>query len=303
MFNRKADMMVLMEKVIIYTALILVGLCLGSFAGASVWRLRARQLKLDKAEGEKIDEGEYKRLRKLTQSKVSNDRSRCLYCSYTLEWYDLIPLVSWLSLKGRCRSCHHPIGRFEPLIELSVALFFVVSYLYWPYQLVSALDITHLVIWLVSGVGLAILFAYDEKWFLLPDKVNFTVIGFGILNVIVVLLQTNSVVASLYSLAGSIVILSGVYFFLYLISKGRWIGFGDIKLGLGLALLLADWRLAFIALFAANLIGTLIVIPGMISGKLSRQSHVPFGPLLIVGYVIAGLIGLPIITTYFYSLL
>ena len=57
------------------------------------------------------------------------------------------------------------------------------------------------------------------------------------------------------STLGAVLILSGVYLVLYFISKGRWIGFGDIKLGLGLALLLADWQLAFVAIFAANLIG------------------------------------------------
>jgi len=82
-----------------------------------------------------------------------------------------------------------------------------------------------------------------------------------------------------------------------------WIGFGDIKLGLGLALLLADWRLAFIALFAANLIGCLIVLPAMAMKKLKRNSHVPFGPLLIAGFVIAGLAGNYLMSLYFYNLL
>jgi len=97
---------------------------------------------------------------------------------------------------------------------------------------------------------------------------------------------------------GAAVILSGLYLVLYLISRGKWIGFGDVKLGLGLALLLADWRLAFVALFAANLIGCLIVIPAMISGRLKRDSHVPFGPLLILGFVIAQFAGIYLIETY-----
>jgi leader peptidase (prepilin peptidase)/N-methyltransferase len=296
-------MMVLMETAIIYIALVLVGLCLGSFAGASVWRLRARQLKADKKAGERVNLAEYKKLLPLTKETLTHDRSRCLHCSYELKWYDLVPLVSWIALKGRCRQCRKPIGYFEPIIELSVAVFFVLSYLLWPYALVTPIDISRLIIWLISGVGLAILFAYDLKWFLLPDRVVFILIGLGIINSVVVVLQNGHVWANIFSILGAIVILSGIYYGLYLLSKGRWIGFGDIKLGLALALLLGDWELAFIALFAANLIGCLIVIPAMALGKLKRQSHVPFGPLLIGGFVVAQLVGSLILSFYFNTLL
>lgn len=292
-----------MEVTVIYIALVLVGVCLGSFAGASVWRLRARQLAQDKVDGEQYDKQEYKQLNKLTKSSIMKDRSQCLHCSYTLKWYDLIPLVSWISLRGKCRNCHHSIGYLEPLIELGVALLFVGSYAFWPYPLSDFLDISRFILWLVAGVGLAILFAYDAKWFLLPDKITVVIIILGALSAIISVVQSSDTLSALSSAAGSVVILSGIYFALYKISKGRWIGFGDIKLGLGLALLLADFRLAFIALFAANLVGSLIVIPPMIAGKLKRTAHVPFGPLLITGTVIAQLSGLYLLELYMSSLL
>lgn len=287
-----------MENAIIYLALILTGLCLGSFAGAMVWRLRARQLATDKADHEEYDKDEYKRLKKLTTGKTINDRSRCLHCSYELRWYDLIPLVSWVSLKGKCRQCHTPIGYLEPLIELGTMLFFVLSYMFWPYPLDTTLETVRFIIWLIAGVGLAMLFTYDIKWFLLPDKVNLTVIGLGIVSATVVVLQSPDWLGTILTITVGAVILSGLYLVLYVISRGRWIGFGDIKLGLGLALLLADWRLAFVALFAANLIGCLIVIPAMVSGKLQRDSHVPFGPLLILGFVVAQLAGAYLVETF-----
>ncbi len=292
-----------MEVVVIYIALVLSGLCLGSFAGASLWRQRARHLAEDKARGDDYDKREYKQLKKLTVAPLMRDRSQCLHCSYTLRWYDLIPLVSWLSLKGRCRNCRAPIGYLEPLIELGVALYFVLSFAFWPYQLESGLDIARLAIWLIAGVGLAILFAYDQKWSLLPDRVNFTVIGLGLISAVIVTLQADDMLSALASIGGSIIILSGVYWLLYVVSQGKWIGFGDIKLGLGLALLLADFRLAFIAIFAANLIGCLVVIPAMITGKLKRNAHVPFGPLLIVGAFIAQLTGLYLVDMYLGGLL
>lgn len=290
------------DLIVIYLALILVGLCLGSFAGASVWRLRARQLVQDKAEGEHVNHAELERLKKLTKSSLTNDRSQCLHCSYTLQWYDLIPLFSWISLGGRCRKCRKPIGWMEPLIEIGVAAFFVLSYMYWPYPLENGFEIARLIIWLLFGVGLAILFVYDIKWYLLPDKVNFAVIGAGAVSALLVFLNSNDKPGTLLNIIASVFILSGIYLALYIYSKGKWIGFGDIKLGLGLGLLLADWELAFVALFAANLIGCILVLPAMITGKLKRNSHVPFGPLLIIGSVIAGLAGVYLLSSYYFYL-
>jgi leader peptidase (prepilin peptidase)/N-methyltransferase len=290
-----------MDKLVIYLALVLIGLCFGSFAGAMVWRLRARQLVEDKAAGEPVNAKELARLEKLTKKDALHDHSQCLYCSYTLRWYDLIPLFSWLSLGGKCRNCRHKIGRMEPLIELGVAVFFVISYTFWPYGLTTTLEIARLMIWLAAGVSLAILFVYDLKWFLLPDRINFTLIGLGAVTSAIAVIEAKDHIATILSIVTAAIILSGLYFVLYVISKGRWIGFGDIKLGLGLALLLADWRLAFIALFAANLIGCLIVIPGMIRGNLKRDSHISFGPLLILGTVVAQFVGLYLIGTYFYG--
>jgi leader peptidase (prepilin peptidase)/N-methyltransferase len=288
---------------VIYIALVLFGLVLGSFAGASVWRLRARQLAADKKAGEPIDHAEYSQLKKLAHQKLSSDRSRCLHCGYELRWYDLIPLASWLLLRGRCRSCHKPIGIMEPLIELGTALFFVLSFMLWPVALTSALPIAGFIIWLIAGVGLAIMFAYDTKWFLLPDRVNFAVIVLGLISAILMIIASPNVLDAFLNVVGSVIVLSGIYFVLYMVSKGRWIGFGDIKLGLGLGLLLGDWRLAFIALFLANLIGTLIIIPLMATGKLKRNAHVPFGPLLIAGAIIAKLVGMGIAEFYTLSLM
>ncbi|CAN5405785.1 A24 family peptidase [soil metagenome] len=292
-----------MEITVIYIALVLIGLVFGSFAGATVWRLRARQLVQDKAHGDDSEKAEYTRLQKLTTTPLAKDRSQCLHCSYKLRWYDMIPLISWISLRGKCRHCHHSIGILEPIIELGVALFFVLSYMFWPYPLADAIDIGRLIIWLLAGTGLSILFAYDAKWFLLPDKISIAVIGLGLVSSMTAVIQSGDFVGSIASVAGAIIILSGIYFMLYVVSKGRWIGFGDIKLGLGLALLLADFRLAFIALFAANLVGTLLVIPAMISGKLKRNSHVPFGPLLIIGTIIAQFFGLYLLDLYVVNLL
>jgi len=283
---------------IIYFALIIVGLCMGSFAAASVWRLRARQLVEDKDSGEEYDMKEYEKLKKLTKKSVVNDRSQCLHCSYELQWYDLIPIFSWVFLKGKCRKCRRPIGFFEPLMELGVAAFFAFSYIFWPYQLTSWTAIASLIIWMISGVMLAVLFAYDKKWYVLPDQLNFALVGVGLLSSILVVISANDKIAALINIGLSIFVLSGIYFVLHAVSKGKWIGFGDVKLGLGLALLLADWQLSVLALFLANLIGCILVIPGLATHKLKKDSRIPFGPLLIIGTVVSLLAGKYIINLY-----
>lgn len=291
-------MIMLMDELIVYVALVLLGVCLGSFGGATVWRLRAKQLAYDKAHKEPYDKKEFARLKKLTQKKSLSDRSQCLHCGYQLKWYDLIPVISWLSLRGKCRNCHKPIGWFELLMEVGVALFFVLSYVFWPGGVQSGPEIAHFSLWLAAGVVMAMLFAYDVKWFLLPNSLNaiLAVIGLGIVAVSAV--ETQDVGGTIISALGALAVLSGLYGVLYLVSKGRWVGLGDVKLGVGLAFILVDWQLALIALFLANFIGCLIVIPLLASKKLKRDSHVPFGPMLIAGTVFAWFIGWGILEFY-----
>jgi prepilin signal peptidase PulO-like enzyme (type II secretory pathway) len=93
-------------------------------------------------------------------------------------------------------------------------------------------------------------------------------------------------------------ILAGLYFILWFMSKGLWVGFGDVKLGIALGILLIDWKLALLTLFLANLIGTLIVLPGLLTGRLSRKAQVPFGPLLIIGFFVSLLAGTAIMDGY-----
>jgi len=291
-----------MEQFIVYLALILVGACLGSFAGATVWRLRAKQLQSDKDNKEPYDHTEYTRLKKLTGKSFLNDRSRCLHCGYELKWYDLIPLVSWLSLKGKCRSCQHPIGTFEPLIELGMIAYFVLSYAFWPGGVETGLQIAHFILWLAAGVAMAILFVYDLKWFLLPDSV---VIALGIIGLAIVgvsAAETQDIIGTIATALGGVAVLGGLYAVLFIVSKGKWVGFGDVKLGAVLALVLVDWQLAAVALFLANLIGCLIVIPPLMSKKISRTSRVPFGPMLISGVVLTWFIGWGILDWYLFTL-
>lgn len=288
--------MIMLMEWFVYVALVLFGGALGSFAGASVWRLRARQLIYDEKHGEKVSKKELTRLKPLVTG-IKQDRSRCLACGRTLKWFDMIPVLSWLALRGKCRQCKKRIGWFELLMELGLITFFIFSYVFWPIELLGWIEITQFIVWLLIGVVLTMLFAYDAKWYLLPDVLNISLVVLGAIFVALSAIQ-GDVLQVVLSSIGSVGILAGLYWLLHTISRGRWVGFGDVKLGVGLGLILIHWELALVALFAANFIGCLLVLPLLLIGKLKRQSRVPFGPLLIAGALVAFFFGGPIIDWY-----
>lgn len=269
-----------------------LGAVMGSFIGAQVWRVRARQLVEDKQAGEPVDTLELRRLKPLLRP-LKDDRSRCLSCGHDLRWYDLLPVVSWLVTRGRCRYCRAPIGWMELGLELVMVGLFVAVAWYGMTTFTAPLVITKVVIALTGLSYLAFLFVYDKRWFLLPDVANWPFVMLGVLFAGIHAV-TGQLPGGVLGLVAAVIILSGVYALLYIVSSGRWIGFGDVKLTLGLSLFLMDWRLAFLALFLANLLGTLLVLPGMIRGTVQRGARIPFGPLLIIGFLISWFFGVRI---------
>lgn len=262
-----------------------LGALLGSFAGAQVWRLRAHQLVEDSRDGEPVDKAEMKRLKGLIRP-VLQDRSECLSCHHALAWYDLVPIVSWVILGGKCRYCRHFIGWTEIAVELGLAVTFVVSYATWPFTLSSTVGIVTFSLWLVACVVMAILFIYDTKWSLLPFTINIALIGVAIAYRIAVTIAGEPL--QIWSLVGAVVLLGGLYL---LFSLFGWVGMGDGILGIGLALFLGEWQYAFLTLFIANLLGCFMLIPLYARGKLHRQARIPFGPFMIVGAIITVLFG------------
>lgn len=284
----------------------LLGLVIGSFAGAQVWRLRYQQLVEDKAVGEPYDKAELSRLAVLHKQKGHSDRSHCLRCGHTLAWYDLLPLLSWVSTKGKCRYCKQSIGGFEPFIELGVMAVFVASYLLWPYDLSEPTSVVLLGLWLGAVIPATILFAYDAKWSLLPDIANYALIvsAAAFAGVALYANETTPI-----ELAGSLLVVAGLYGGIYYFSRWRygeqatWVGFGDVKLSIALGLFALNWQTAFVLVFAANFIGTLLVLPGLLQRSIGRATQIPFGPLLLLGTLVAVLAGQSITEWYFQVLL
>lgn len=269
----------------IIAELIILGLCLGSFTGALVWRLHEQSLPAKK------------RVAKPEELSITKGRSMCPHCQHTLGVKDLIPLVSWIWLRGRCRYCKHPIGWQEPLLEVAMAALFVLSYVFWPFAF-DAEGVFLLVCWLLAVVGLVALFVYDLRWMLLPNKIVFPLIGLGAVQTVVVAVWFDGGLASILSAAAGLAVAGGIFYVLFQVSKGKWIGGGDVKLGYAIGLLLGSPALAFLMLFAASLLGVIVSLPGLFAKKLAVTSRIPFGPFLIVATVIAILFGASIIDWY-----
>lgn len=263
--------------------LALIGLCLGSFVNALVWRLH------EQAGGKKNKKS----------LSIINGRSMCPHCRHELTANDLIPVFSWLSLGGKCRYCRKSIGWQYPVVELSVSALFVVSYLFWPGDTVTfeLADWLNFGAWLVFITGFMALLVYDLKWMLLPNKVVYP------LMVLAGLLAAYNVisgdgVADVYRLLGSLAIAGGLFLLLFQVSDGKWIGGGDVKLGLLSGLLLADPYKAFLMLLLASTLGTFVVAPGLATKHLKATSRIPFGPFLIIATIIVYLFGASIIDWY-----
>lgn len=288
--------------------LILLGLALGSFVNALVYRLHHQE----EAEGGGFRAGVKKLFAKLSgdddRYSILKGRSMCPHCKRTLRAKDLVPVVSWLMLRGRCRDCKKPISLQYPLVELALATAFVLSYLVWPLPLDTWYQWVNFGAWLASLVGLAALFVYDFRWSKLPYKIIYPLIALAVANAAVQFIayqpQGNLLETVLFYVLGLLPV-AGLYYIIYTFakyfSKKEMVGDGDIMLGIFIGLALG-WPGALLVLFLANLLGTLVVIPPMLMGKLTRQSRIPFGPFLIVAFVIAGLWGGDIIGWYLSSL-
>jgi prepilin signal peptidase PulO-like enzyme (type II secretory pathway) len=105
----------------IIAVLVVLGLCFGSFANALVWRVHEQAGQAAKKKPDK---------KYLKQLSVAKGRSMCPNCKHELVAKDLIPVLSWLALGGKCRYCAKPISIQYPLVEVALASLFVVSYLY-----------------------------------------------------------------------------------------------------------------------------------------------------------------------------
>lgn len=275
----------------IIAILAVLGLVFGSFTNALVWRIH-KQATVARKKSKKISTSN---LKPNTYSIV-NGRSMCPQCKHELAAKDLVPVLSWLGLKGKCRYCKKPIHWQYPAIELITAALFVGSYLAWPYNL-NRLGWVLLGFWLVYLVFFVALAVYDLKWMLLPDKLVYPLTLLAVLQVLVaaVWLQDFDFAANAV-LSG--VGMFGLFWLLFQVSQGKWIGGGDVKIAVALGLIVGTPVRMFLLIFIASLLGTLASLPLAVSGKAALNQQIPFGPYLLAATVIVVLFGQKLIDWY-----
>lgn len=253
-------------QILFLLLLFVLGACLGSYLCCQVRRYYIKS----KGKGKKF-----------------GSRSVCLNCNYQLKWYDNIPILSWLFLRGKCRKCGKKIGLAEIFSELGLGLAFLALGTTIDPSTASALE------WAIFGstifltLFLGFLAIYDGLYGELPT----TCLTISIICAIIIACLKEWLTLSISSFSPEIIlrplaavaILGGIYLILYLVSKGKWVGDGDWLLGTALGLALADPWLALITLFLANVLACLVMAPVI---KKHKHKKIYFGPFMVIAFII-----------------
>lgn len=247
------------------TILTITGLALGSFVNALVWRLHEQTKTQNKIS--------------LQSLSVVNGRSMCPSCTHLLAWYDLVPIFSWLSLRGNCRYCKKSISRQYPIIELCLAVLLPLSLYYWPYILQTTLSYIVFVLWIPIVVLLVAASLYDIKWMELPNRLLYPLAGLVVVQQILLAVEQHKGGTFISGLIGGIIV-GGFFWIIYQISGGKWIGGGDVRYGFVMGLLLG-WQKALLGLMVASYAGTIVVVILILIKKYHKKMKLPFGPFLI----------------------
>ena len=215
--------------------------------------------------------------------------SYCPNCKHTLDWQDLVPIFSFLLLKGRCRYCGKKISYQYPLVELLTGFLFV--FIFWhlgfSFDLSSEFQIPNFFYLSFVSCFLVIIFVYDLKRYIIPDVVVYPAIvvsgiWYLVAGIFFKFYTKYEILNTIYSVVGA----AAFFLVIVLISKGKWMGIGDIKLAFFMGLFLS-WPNILVALFSAFFIGAIIGVILIIFGKKTLKSEVPFGPFLVAGTFLA----------------
>jgi len=229
-------------------------------------------------------------------------RSFCFYCGHTLSWYYLIPIVSFILQKGRCRYCNIRISIQYPLVELATGIIFVLVIL----RLGISLSINHLFIILFYLFTFSILVAiafYDVRHKIIPNILVYFFSASGLFFALskYFIVKEHSFLIGGLALALPIIIL-------WVISRGKWIGLGDAKLVLGIGWILGisgGYAALIIAVWIGSVAGVFLVILGKIAERwrslfpgvkrFTIKNEIPFAPFLILGTIIVFFYGISLV--------
>jgi leader peptidase (prepilin peptidase) / N-methyltransferase len=256
-----------------YLSVFLFGLIIGSFLNCIVYRLE---------KGDSFLRG----------------RSYCPKCKHQLSWKDLIPLFSFFVLGGKCRYCKNKISFRYPLVELVTGIIFVLLFWKFGFDWLSGFGIWNFLYLSVISCFLIIIFIHDLKTYLIPDGVVFGAIAVSgiwylVSGIFFAAYTKYQILSTVYSAFGAALFFLAIF----LVSRGNWMGFGDVKLAFLLGLFLG-WPKILVGLFLGFFIGAIMGVAMIIFGKKKMSSEVPFGPFLVAGTFIALFFGQEIINWY-----
>ncbi len=229
--------------------------------------------------------------------------SECDHCGYKLKWHDNIPVLSFLFLKGKCRKCKKKISWQYPIIEIVSGLLFV--FVGWRTGTLDGIYGFEKTMTLSFSLTVAFLFllifVWDLKYMIIPDGL---VLGGVVVTIIYLVYQYYISSCSLFdpncSLSSNLIgalIVGGFFYLLFIISSGKWVGGGDVKLGLWLGLLIG-WKMSYFFLLLAYVLGAIAVLPLLLSKKKNLKSKIPFGPFLIISAFIIFFFGEVVLNWY-----
>ena len=242
--------------IVIYVMAFVFGIVIGSFLNVCIFR---------------IPKGE----------DLASKRSHCMTCGYQLRWFDLIPLFSWIALRGRCRKCHEKISIQYPIIEAMNGILYVVI------LLLCGIKIDSLLFCLAASALLA-LSVIDFRTYIIPIGFNIFILALGVIRIICKLAIDGDTFVSIVPYVIGMFAVSVPLGILWFLSKGRAIGGGDVKL-MGAAGLLLGWKQILFAFVLGCIIGSFIHIARM---KISKAGRVlAMGPYLAAGIMIVILFG------------
>jgi len=229
----------------------IVGLAIGSFLNVCIYRIPKKE-------------------------SLVYPPSHCPQCGELIKWYDNIPLISYLLLKGKCRSCHHPISIRYPIVEALTGVLFLFSYLF--HRSLNILFFKNLIF--ISF--LIPIFFIDFKIGIIPNSLSYGLIISGF----ILSFFTHSFSSSLWGIGIGGGIFSTIYFLGYLFLKQEGMGMGDVKMAMGIGAFLG-WRISLVAFFISFLIGGVVAGFLLLTHFKKRKEKLPFAPFLVMGALIS----------------
>jgi leader peptidase (prepilin peptidase)/N-methyltransferase len=233
--------------------------------------------------------------------KTLGGRSSCMSCQNKIYWYDLVPLFSFLVLKGRCRSCRGKISIQYPVVEFITGLIFVGLFLKYKYvfftsSLLFSVDYAY---YITIFCLLLVIAVYDLKHKIIPDTLSIVFSILAFVGMFFFSALGGSAFGGNYifhpHIPSILEFLSGVFIalpfaFFWLVSRGAWMGFGDVKLALGLGFLLGLGKglsAIVFAFWSGAIVGIFLLF---FSRSYKMKSEIPFAPFLVLGAFLAYLL-------------